>query len=136
MRNTVVPVVLAIVLLAGCGGKPKASISPVASPSPSIGATPPNIGEVRDGADGMMEFWVNCSRVTEADLKPGIELYRDGLCTGKEFVGEVAVRGMGDNAKKTKILLRGQQDWKNDSAIVGEVYYRHQARWEKTGLKN
>jgi hypothetical protein len=134
MRNTVVPVVLAITLLAGCGGKPK-EIVPVASPSPTETAAP-HIGSLRNGSDGMSEIWVDCSSVTDADLKAGVELYRDALCTGKEFVGEVVVRGMGDNANKTKILLRGQQDWKNDKAIVGEVYYRHQARWKKTGFAN
>jgi hypothetical protein len=64
------------------------------------------------------------------------ELYTEGGCGGASFAGEVIVRGMGGNDKKTKILLRGQQDWKNDSAIVGKIYHRHSPRWEKTGLTN
>lgn len=137
MRNTIVPTVLAIALLTACGGKPKASIAPAVAPSPSpTEAAIPNIGAIRDGADGTSEIFVVCSSVTEEDLKAGIELYQDAICTGKEFVGDVVMRGGGANANKTRILLRGQQDWKNDSAIVGQVYFRHSPKWTKTGLKN
>jgi hypothetical protein len=92
-----------------------------------------HIGALRE-ANGKTEMLIDCSKVTDADLVADVEIYTDSQCKGAKFAGTIVVRGMGDNAGKTKVLLNGQEDWKSDSAIFEQAYRRHFPKWVKTGV--
>ena len=92
-----------------------------------------HIGALRE-ANGKTEMLIDCSKVTDADLVADIEIYTDSQCKGAKFAGSIVVRGMGDNAGKTKVLLNGQVDWKSDAAIFEQAYRRHFPKWVPTGV--